>query len=227
MCKLLKKYSRESAKTPELGNRPTPSTSLIDELGVKPAMPLKNSAPCLALEWLGGQISSRSQFEQRTPQKGPVRQTALVNHYANLMRESSRRRFILAGLCVIAAYASDNGSSTCGPEVAGVRFTCPAGWSILNQDHAWPGEITIGDFSPSADERMKNVIPAGKNTITLLAKPALYASIDEWISATEHMASDEKDTTEAFPTESGTQITARCFPETRCSKSQEIRLASS
>ena len=81
----------------------------------------------------------------------------------------------------------------------------------MNQDHGRPGEITIGDFSPSSDEKMKNVIPVGKNTITLLPKPAMYVTVDEWVSATEYMASDEKETTETFSTGSGTQITARCF----------------
>jgi hypothetical protein len=127
------------------------------------------------------------------------------------MRKFTGLRFVGAVLCVAAAYGSDTGSPRCMPEVAGVRFTCPTGWSILDQDHPHPGDITIGDFSPSSDERMKNVIPAGKNTITILPKPALYATVDEWISATEHMASDEKETTEVFATESGTQITARCF----------------
>lgn len=123
----------------------------------------------------------------------------------------STLRLTLAVLCIAIGYGSESGSSSCKPEVSGVRFTCPAGWSILNQDHAHPGEITIGDFRQSSDERMKNVIPAGKNTITILPKPALYATLEEWISATEHLASDEKETTEIIATDSDAKIKAHCF----------------
>jgi hypothetical protein len=98
------------------------------------------------------------------------------NIYADLMRKFSHLRFASALLCIAVGSAADSGASRCSPEVAGVRFTCPVGWSILNQNQAHPGQITIGDFSPSSDARMKNVIPAGKNTITILPKPPLYAT---------------------------------------------------
>lgn len=135
----------------------------------------------------------------------------LSNSYAGIMPKFRDLRLAFVVLCLPAAYAAGTGNSPCMPEVAGVRFTCPVGWSILNQDHAHPGEITIGDFSPNPDEKMKNVIPAGKNTIIIMPKPILYATTDDWISATEHMASGAKETTEVFANESGSQVSARCF----------------
>lgn len=127
------------------------------------------------------------------------------------MRRLRELRFVPAILCIATAYGAGTGSSRCTPEIAGVRFTCPTGWSILHQEPARPGEITIGDFSASSDPRMKNVVPAGKNTLTILPKPTLYATVEEWISATEHMAPGAKETTEIFDTDSGAQISARCF----------------
>jgi hypothetical protein len=120
--------------------------------------------------------------------------------------------FLLA--CVLlecSTSASGAPTQSCAPTVKGVRFVCPPGWQIIDENHPRPETVVIGNFAPNPDKRMSSIIPAGKSTISIGSKPDLYRTIDEWISATEHMVPESKETIETFSSKSHGKISARCF----------------
>src|SRR5262245_59515218 len=76
-------------------------------------------------------------------------------------------------------------SPACEPVVSRVKFTCLAGWQIVDENHP-PGVITLGNYQRSKDPDQALIIPAGRSTIQIQPKPGIYRSTGEWIDAIEH-----------------------------------------
>jgi hypothetical protein len=58
---------------------------------------------------------------------------------------------------------------------------------------------------------LPTTIPAGKSTIEVIHMPNLYRNVAEWIDATEHMASDHRETRESFNNKIEGKVPGRCF----------------
>jgi hypothetical protein len=106
-----------------------------------------------------------------------------------------------------SAFAAED---VCEPVVDGIRFTCPAGWQVVDEDHP-PKRITLGNFPRNPDKSLSTVTPVGKSTIEIIHMPNLYRNVADWIDATEHMASDHRETSESFHNKTEGQVSGRCF----------------
>jgi hypothetical protein len=116
---------------------------------------------------------------------------------------------LLSALTLFAASAFA-AEGVCEPVVDGIRFTCPAGWQVVDEDHP-PKRITLGNFPRNPDKSLSTVTPAGTSTIEIIQMPNLYRNVAEWIDATEHMASDHRETRESFHNKVEGQVSGRCF----------------
>lgn len=72
----------------------------------------------------------------------------------------------------------------CLVRTGGVRFTCPPGWNIVDEDARG---ITIGNFK-RAEKATNLTIPAGHATIKLSPMPKIYRDLEQWIYAGSKMA---------------------------------------
>jgi hypothetical protein len=122
---------------------------------------------------------------------------------------------VISILTLLAGTVSRADDSVCAPLVSGVRFTCPVGWQVVDEDHPRPKSITLGNFPRNPDRSQSEVTPAGKSTISIFPMPDLYRDMEEWIIATQHMAhtpfEDHQETKESFLNKSEGRISARCF----------------
>jgi len=112
-------------------------------------------------------------------------------------------------------FAAD--APACQPVVSGIKFACPVGWQIVDEDHP-PKAVTLGNYPRNPDRNQWTITPAGKSTIQILPLPGLYRTLKEWIEATEHSAvidvpenSKHEETSETFQNPTEGKIAARCF----------------
>ena len=117
-------------------------------------------------------------------------------------------------ILILGTSSAFGAEDVCAPVVDGIRFTCPDGWHVVDENHP-PKTITLGNFSRNPDPAMSTTIPAGKSTIEIIHMPDLYRNLAEWIDATEHMATDHRETRETFHNKSEGQVPSRCFTSPR------------